>query len=97
MSKTLRSPQHMRLLRLLLELRNSKSVTQIALAVQLGRPQSFVSKYESGERRLDLIELCDVVRALGANPIEFLTEFLKPIEDGKPERAKGKAQTKRAP
>lgn len=45
--------------------RKGAGVTQTQLATRLGKPQSFVSKYESGERRLDAIELLDVARALG--------------------------------
>jgi len=40
-------------------------MTQTDLAHALGKPQSYVSKYESGERRLDIVELDDVCRALG--------------------------------
>lgn len=49
-------------------------MTQQQVADQLGRPQSFVSKYESGERRLDVIEFLDVCTNLGISPIEILAE-----------------------
>ena len=39
------------------------------------RPQSFVSKYEIGERRLDLIELREVCAALGVPLLEFVKQF----------------------
>ena len=42
---------------LLIALRTEMGVRQVDLAERLGRPQSFVSKYESGERRLDIIEV----------------------------------------
>jgi len=42
-------------------------MTQTQLAKRLGKPQSFVAKYEGGERRLDVIEFVDVVRALGGS------------------------------
>jgi transcriptional regulator with XRE-family HTH domain len=95
MSKTLRSPQHIRLLKLLLDLRNSKRMTQIDLAIQLGRPQSFVSKYETGERQLNVIELCDVVCALGADPVTFLANFLQSVDDEELHEAKIKPHKKR--
>ena len=50
---------------LLREARSEVGITQTELAHALGKPQSYVSKYESGERRLDLVELDDVCRALG--------------------------------
>jgi transcriptional regulator with XRE-family HTH domain len=45
-------------------LRREAGLTQVQVAERLDVPQSFVSKYESGERRLDAIELLHVVRAL---------------------------------
>jgi len=42
--------------------------TQSEIASRLGKPQSFVSKYESGERRLDVVEFIDVCHALDINP-----------------------------
>ncbi|MER9508809.1 transcriptional regulator [Mesorhizobium sp. M0579] len=41
----------------------------------LGRPQSFVAKYEGGERRLDVIEFLDVAEALGIDPCELLAQL----------------------
>ena len=49
---------------LLVEARRDAGLTQVALAKKLGRPQSFVSKFERGERRLDVTEFLDVARAL---------------------------------
>jgi hypothetical protein len=45
----------------------------------LKRPQSFVSKYERGERRLDVIEFGEVARALGIDPIRILDKFYREI------------------
>jgi len=59
----------------LIQARKSVALTQVELAVRLGRPQSFVSKYERGERRLDIIEFCEVCRALGNDPVRFLQHF----------------------
>jgi transcriptional regulator with XRE-family HTH domain len=41
------------------------NLTQVELATRLGKPQSFVAKYEAGERQLDVVEFLLVVRALG--------------------------------
>lgn len=51
-------------------------LTQSDLARRLGKPQSYVSKYESGERRLDVIELEEVCVAIG----ESLGDFVKALE-----------------
>jgi transcriptional regulator with XRE-family HTH domain len=50
-------------------------VSQKKLADRLHRPQSFVSKYESGQRRLDLVELGEVCRALGISLVGLVKEY----------------------
>lgn len=49
---------------LLVEARRSRGLTQADLAAHLDRPQSYVSKFERGERRLDVIEFLEVARVL---------------------------------
>ena len=66
------------LLSLLREIRLTAGFTQVQLADSLGVPQSFISKYESGERRLDLLELQLVCRALGIPLVTLVQRF----EDG---------------
>ncbi len=60
---------------LLKELRLAKEITQIQLADRLGLPQSYVSKYETGERRLDFVETVLVCDALGVSVDEFARVF----------------------
>lgn len=62
--KSLRSPAHVRLLELLLAAREKAGLTQQQLADRLGKPQSFISKYEGGERRIDVIEFIAIAEAL---------------------------------
>ncbi|MFW3167687.1 helix-turn-helix transcriptional regulator [Pseudomonas syringae pv. syringae] len=73
--KTIHNARYQALLDLLLEARNAAGMTQKELAVRLGRPQSFVSKTENAERRLDVIELMDVCRGLGADPYALLIKL----------------------
>ncbi|TIU82235.1 MAG: helix-turn-helix transcriptional regulator [Mesorhizobium sp.] len=75
MPKSLRSARHQRFLAQLISLRKAKGLTQTQVAEKLGRPQSFVAKYEGGERRLDMIEFLDVAAALDADPCEILSSL----------------------
>lgn len=86
MAKSLRSPDHVRLVEVLAAARKRAGLTQRHVAEALGRPQSFVAKYEGGERRLDVVEFVTVARALDADPLKLLRALLKP--DTKPTPAK---------
>lgn len=71
---------------LLKEIRLERGVKQVDLSQRLGTPQSFVSKYESGERRVDLIELKRICGSLGVSLKEFVERFeIKLIESNKNE------------
>lgn len=67
MEKSIYSADYQRLCGLLRELREQAGLTQAEVAARLKEPQSFVSKYESGERRLDVVELRLVAEALSAS------------------------------
>ena len=71
---------------LLRDLREKAGITQTDLAEQLDRPQSFVSKYESGQRRLDLVELKDIAEALDVSLLDLVREFSAPPSRRKPKR-----------
>ena len=57
----------------LIQARKAIGLTQRELAIKLGRPQSFVSKYERGERRLDVIEFLLVARKLHLSVVDVIT------------------------
>jgi transcriptional regulator with XRE-family HTH domain len=63
------------LLSLLRQVRTEAGMRQEDLARVLGMPQSVVSKFESGERRLDLLELRDVCDALTISLVQFVRRF----------------------
>jgi transcriptional regulator with XRE-family HTH domain len=69
MQKSLKSPEYARLIAMLVAVRKKANIRQQALARKLGKPQSFVAKYEGGERRIDLIEFITIVRALNGDPL----------------------------
>ena len=77
MSKLSPAIQQERLLDLLRQVRHDAGLRQTDVAERLGLPQSYVSKYESGERRLDLLELRKVCQAIGIS----LEKFVKKFED----------------
>lgn len=80
MRDTLRSPRQIKLRKLLRDLREKGGLTQGDVAARLDKPQSFVAKYEGGERRLSAIEFVDVARALDLEPIAVLRQLLKALD-----------------
>lgn len=72
MEKSLNTERHLLLTELLREARKDAGLTQQEVADRLGKPQSFVAKYENGERRLDVVEFLDVADALTTDPSALL-------------------------
>lgn len=64
-------------IQLIREMRKDSGLTQVQLATKLGKMQSYVSKYELGERRLDVLELCDVCEACGVDVLDFIRTLKK--------------------
>ncbi len=77
MRKSRLQEEHNHLLELLRQIRLDANLRQVDLAKRLGEPQSFVSKYESGERRLDILELRSLCKAVGTT----LQQFVAKLED----------------
>jgi len=69
---SIHDPRCQDLIKKLIELRKSKNVIQVELARRLNTPQSYVSKVEILERRLDVIELMDWLKILEIELINFL-------------------------
>ena len=63
---------YFRLRTMLREARIKRQVTQADLAAALGKPQSYIAKYEGGERRLDVIELLAILDGLDISPVGFV-------------------------
>ena len=83
MKKTLNTKESKILLEMLYQLRSSSGIRQSDLAQMLKVPQSFISKLESGERRIDLIELRAILKCLNTNLIEFITELEKRLNESR--------------
>jgi len=58
--------------------RKAAGLTQTAVAKKLGKPPSYVAKYELGDRRLDMLEFLDVAGAIGFDPHAFMRALLRP-------------------
>lgn len=76
MTKSLRSERQKALCRLLVEARKEADLTQAEVADLLGRPQSFVAKAESGERRLDVIEFLELSAVVKVDPTKIIKSLL---------------------
>jgi len=73
-------PQHYRVVGAALEAaRQRANMTQVELAARLGKPQSVVSGYENGRRRVDVVEFLLIVRTLGADPVEAFAEIARSL------------------
>jgi transcriptional regulator with XRE-family HTH domain len=76
MEKSIASPEYKVFLRELRAVRRSRGISQVELAVRLGETQSFVSKCERGERRIDLVEARSFCQAIGIS----LSDFIERLE-----------------
>ena len=65
----------LRLTSLLKRIRLDAALTQAALSERLGQTQSYVSKYESGEQRLDLVEIEEICKAVGITLRDFVDRY----------------------
>jgi transcriptional regulator with XRE-family HTH domain len=73
MAKTLGTEQHKALIAMLTAKREAAGLTQAQLAEALGEYQSFVARLESGQRRVDVIELIELARILGFDASQAVT------------------------
>ncbi len=78
--KNIRLNQRKKLLALLRGVRVEAGLTQSELASRLGRDQTFISKYESGERRLDILELREVCQVIGIDFVAFIRRLDKDLK-----------------
>lgn len=75
MTKAIYRPEYQILQDMLRQRRIAAGMTQAQCSAALGRPQSFMSDVERGTRRLDLVQLRDLIEVLGGGWMGFLEEF----------------------
>lgn len=80
MGRSWHSADYERLREALSKARKNKGLTQNVLAERLDKPQSFVSKYENGERRLDVVEFLSICEALELDPGKEIEAFRNKAE-----------------
>ncbi len=68
---------------ILAEAREKSGLSQDQLAERLSKPQSFVSHYENGQRRIDLLEFIRIMEGLGGDPAEVFKLVLRRQLSGK--------------
>ena len=66
--------------KLLGDARKSRGFTQMQVADRLRRPQSFIAKYEAGERRLSILDFVAVCRALDLDPEATLAAIVRDLD-----------------
>ena len=76
MTKSVFTDAYSMFLELLIAARKGAGVSQVELAKRLNRPQPFISYIERGERRIDVVEFCVIMRALGIDPASEFTKLL---------------------
>lgn len=67
--------------RCMIAARKEAQLTQASLAKSLQKPQSFVAKYENGERRLDVVEFLIVTRVIGVDPCSILSKMEQQVSE----------------
>lgn len=77
MAQSTHNSDYQLLLTVLKAARKRAGVSQVDLAERLGNTQTFVSKCERGERRIDAVELVEFAEALGVKPLGLLGEYLE--------------------
>ena len=75
MDKSVHSPEYQCFLRALRRAREAAGLTQFQVAERMSEPQSWVSRVESGETRMHVIEFRAYCRAIGIDPAKFVAEL----------------------
>lgn len=77
MPGSLGSSRYNRLIELMIAARQDAQLTQQQVADRLHKPQSYVAKFERGERRLDLVEFLDLAKAVRIDPRRIIDQIEK--------------------
>ena len=81
MPRTLGRPRHEALRNFIVEMREEAGLTQHEVSARLDRPQSFIASIETGQRRVDVVELLDLAKAIGFDPHDAVLRLLVAVAD----------------
>jgi transcriptional regulator with XRE-family HTH domain len=79
MEKSIYTKEYLTFLKCLVKARKAAGITQVQFAEMIEQPQSFVSRCERGERRVDVIELRVFCQAMGIPYIKFIEQLEEAI------------------
>lgn len=71
------TPKYALLRQMLIGERTKAELKQSDVSLKLGKPQSYISKIERGERGMDIVEFIEIAEAIGFDPVKFLREFIE--------------------
>lgn len=91
------TPGHKALLEILIDGRISSGLTQVELAEKLKVRQSYISNYETGERRLDAVELILVCNAIGLDPAGVIEQVAEVVTESPPKVIRSKRASPKVP
>ena len=77
LTKTVHSEGQTAFRELMIGARKAAGLTQQELAMKLGKPQSFIAKYEAGERRIDVVEFLAICREISVDSVGILKKLVK--------------------
>lgn len=72
--KSIHTQEYAQVIDALISARKGRQILQTDLAQKLGKPQSFISKFEKCDRRLDIVEFLEICRVMDVNPLVVLRD-----------------------
>jgi transcriptional regulator with XRE-family HTH domain len=76
-TRSIGTPENLLAAGLIRDARKLAGLTQLQVAGELGRPQSFVADIESGQRRVDLVEFLNLADVIGFDPLSLLSDLVR--------------------
>jgi len=75
--ESIATKRHQQLIEILIDARKQKGIRQAELARRVGKTQTFVARFEAGQRRIDAIELLALCEIIGIDPVKVVRKVLK--------------------